>query len=313
LSGEQKVSLALVGFVLRRVGLNLRQLFWTYVLTCGIVAMTLFVFGTFILVEINLEHLLKGWGKQVQLNAYLDKNLDPGALQDLLKRVETLPEVERVRHISQEQAWRDFQTALGAQSGLLEGLPRDVLPASFEISLKSAQRDGSVVEKLAERLRKEKAITIVEYPQEWVERLGLIVLAVEWAKWIFGGALLLATFFIVGSTVKLAMLARKDEVEIMQLVGASEELIQAPFVIEGMIQGVVGGMIAVTLLWLAYLSLRNEMPSLGGFLAPLGQLQFLDLNRIALLLTVGWLLGAAASVISLRRFLKTWNTSRGER
>jgi cell division transport system permease protein len=307
------VSLALVGFVLRRVGHNLRQLIWTHVLTCAVVAMALFVFGTFILCEMNLEHLLKGWGEQVQLNAYLDKNLDPGALQDLLKRVETLPEVERVRHISQEQAWRDFQTALGAQSGLLEGLPRDVLPASLEISLKPAQRDSPVVEKLAGRLKQEKAITAVEYPQEWVERLGLIVLAVEWAKWIFGGALFLATFFIVGNTVKLAMLARRDEVEIMQLVGASEELIQAPFVIEGMIQGVVGGMIAVTVLWLAYISLGNEMPSLGGFLAPLGQLQFLDLNRVLLLLGVGWLLGTAGSVSSLRRFLKTWNTSRGER
>jgi cell division transport system permease protein len=307
------MSLVQVGFVLRRVGHNLRQLLWTHVLACGILAMTLFVFGAFILCEINLEHLLKGWGEQVQLNAYLDKNLEPGALQDLLKRVETLPEVERVRHISQEQAWRDFQTALGAQSGLLEGLPRDVLPASLEISLKPAQRDSPVVEKLAGRLKQEKAITAVEYPQEWVERLGLIVLAVEWAKWIFGGALFLATFFIVGNTVKLAMLARRDEVEIMQLVGASEELIQAPFVIEGMIQGVVGGMIAVTVLWLAYISLGNEMPSLGGFLAPLGQLQFLDLNRVLLLLGVGWLLGTAGSVSSLRRFLKTWNTSRGER
>lgn len=307
------MSLAHVGFVLRRVGHNLRQLLWTHVLAGGILAMALFVFGAFILCEINLEHLLKGWGEQVQLNAYLDKNLEPGALQDLLKRVETMPEVERVRHISQEQAWRDFQTALGAQSGLLEGLPRDVLPASLEISLKPAQRDSPVVEKLAERLKQEKAITIVEYPQEWVERLGLIVLAVEWAKWIFGGALFLATFFIVGSTIKLAMLASRDEIEIMQLVGASEELIQAPFVIEGMIQGVVAGMIAVTLLWLVYISLRNEMPSLGGFLAPLGQLQFLDLNRIAMLLAAGWLLGAAASVISLRRFLKTWNISRGER
>lgn len=307
------MSPAQVGFVLRRVGHNLRQLPWTHLLTCGIVAMTLFVFGTFILCEVNLEHLLKGWGEQVQLNAYLDENLDPGALQDLLKRIENLPEVERVRHISEEQAWRDFQTALGAQSGLLEGLPRDVLPASLEISLKPGHRDSPVVEKLAERLRQERAITIVEYPQEWVERLGLIVLAVEWAKWILGGALFLAAFFIVGSTIRLAMLANKDEVEILQLVGASEELIQAPFVIEGMIQGVVGSIIAITLLWLAYIALRNEMSSLAGFLAPLGQLQFLDLKRILLLLAVGWLLGTAASVGSLRRFLKTWDTSGGER
>jgi len=307
------VRLALVGFVLRRVGNNLCQLFWTHVLTCGTVAMTLFVFGGFILFEINLAHLLRGWGEQIQLTAYLDKNMDSASVRDLLKRVEALPEVERVRHITQEQAWRDFQTALGSQSGLLEGLPRDVLPASMEISLKPNQRDGPLIERLAQRLKQEKAITLVEYPQEWVERLGLIVLAVEWAKWIFGGVLFLVTFFIVGSTVKLAMLARKDEVEIMQLVGASEQLIQAPFVVEGMIQGVMGGAISVALLWVAYLSLRNEMPSLGGFLAPLGDLKFLDLTSIALLLAIGWLLGAAASLISLRRFVKTWNTSRRER
>jgi cell division transport system permease protein len=307
------VRIALAGFVLRRVRHNLWQLFWTHVLTCGTVAMTLFVFGAFMLVEINLTHLLKDWGEQIQLTAYLAKNLEPAALQALLKRVETLPEVDRVRHISQEQAWRDFQSALGAQSGLLEGLPGDVLPASLEISLKPARHDGTVVEQLAQRLKQEKAIIIVDYPQEWVERLELIVLAVEWAKWIFGGVLFLATFFIVGSTVKLAMLARQAEVEIMQLVGASEELIQAPFVLEGMIQGMVGGTIALTLLWLGYLSLKNETTSLAGFLAPLGQFQFLDSQNIALLLVIGWLLGATASVVSLRRFLKTWNSSRGER
>jgi cell division protein FtsX len=80
-----------------------------------------------------------------------------------------------------------------------------------------------------------------------------------------------------------------------------------------MIQGMVGGTIALTLLWLGYLSLKNETTSLAGFLAPLGQFQFLDSQNIALLLVIGWLLGATASVVSLRRFLKTWNSSRGER
>jgi cell division transport system permease protein len=305
------VRIALLGFVLRRVRNNLWQLFWTHVLTSGTVAVTLFVFGVFILVEINLAHLLKGWGEQIQLTAYLDKKVDQGDVRDLLKRVEALPEVERVRHISQEQAWRDFQTALGAQSGLLKGLPRDVLPASIEVYFKPSQHDGPIVEQVARQLEQEKAITDVEYPQEWVERLGLIVLAIDWAKWIFGGVLFLATFFIVGSTIKLAMLARKDEVEIMQLVGASEWLIQAPFVLEGMIQGTVGATISIAMLWVAYAFLQNEMLSLGGVVGPSGQLQFFDLKAIALLLAIGWLLGAAASVVSLRRFLKTWNAWRG--
>jgi cell division transport system permease protein len=303
------VTISLIGFVLRRVRSNLRQLFWTHVLTAGTMAMTLFVFGGFMLLEINLQRLLKGWGDQIQIMGYLNNGLPADDVRALIKRVEAMPEVQGVRHISREQAWRDFQAALGSQSGLLDGLPREILPASIEISLKPAQRDGPIVEQLATRLKQEHGVASVEYPQEWVERLALAVLAVEWVKWIFGGVLFLATFFIVGSTVKLAVLARKDEVEIMQLVGASEELIQAPFVIEGMIQGLAGATISIVGLWLAYILVQKELPSIGGFWAPLDELQFLYLDNLALLLVIGWLLGAAGSLISLRRFVRSWNVS----
>jgi len=306
------VKLALLGFVFRRVRNNLWQLLWTHILTAGTVAMTLYIFGGFVFLEINLRQLLKVWGDQIQITAYLDKSVGEKEVHSLVKRVEAFPEVERVRHISQEQAWRDFQTALGSQSGLLDGLPREVLPASLEISIKSAHRDGPVVEQFAQRLKQEKEIAIIEYPQDWIERLGLIVLGIEWAKWIFGGGLFMATYFIVASTVKLGMLARQDEIEILQLVGASEDFIQAPFVLEGMIQGVVGATISVALLWVTYQFLRNELPSLGGFLTPLGQVQFLDLKSMALLLAIGWLLGAAGSLFSLRRFIRTWKASRGQ-
>ena len=303
------MKLSLLGFVLRRVRGNLRQLFWTHMLTAGTIAMTLFVFGGFMLVETNLQKLLKGWGKQIQITAYLHGDAADDGVTNLLERVRAMPEVERVRHVSREQAWRDFQTALGTQSGLLDGLPRDVLPSSLEISLKPAHREGPAVEELAERLKKENDIASVEYPQEWTERLGLVVLVIEWIKWIFAGVLFLATFFIVGSTVKLAVLARQDEVEIMQLVGASEELIQAPFVIEGMIQGLAGASIAIAGLGTAYFFLKKELESMGGLLAPLAELRFLDLNGVVLLLAIGLFLGAAGSLISLRRFVRTWHAS----
>ncbi|HWP23104.1 MAG TPA: ABC transporter permease, partial [Candidatus Binatia bacterium] len=241
---------ALLGFVFRRVLSSLRQLLSVHLLTAGTVAMTLYIFGVFVLVEINLQRLLKGWGDEIQVTAYLDKRSDQAAVEGLAQRVGAFPEVQGVRLTSQEQAWRDFQAALGSQSGLLDGLPRDVLPASLEISLKAGHRDGPAVEQFVARLRQEKQIVSVEYPQEWVERLELVVLGVEWAKWIFGGALFLTTFIIVGSTVKLAMLARRDEIEIMQLVGAAEEVIQSPFVLEGMLQGLTGASLSVALLGL---------------------------------------------------------------
>jgi len=303
------VKLSLIGLVFRQVRSSLRHLCWTHLLTSVTVALTLFVFGAFMMLQVNLEQLLSGWGDQIKITAYLGRDVAPAGLQPLLKRIESLPEVQRVRYTSQAQAWRDFRIALGAQSGLIEGLPHDILPASIELSIKSGYRDSSTIEQLAQRLRTEKEIASVEYPQRWVEWLGLIVLAIEWAKWIVGGVLFLATFFIVGNAVKLAIYARRDEVEIMQLVGASPGLIQAPFVLEGMLQGLVGAAASLAALWGVYAVVGEQTELFTALILPIGHLRFLDLERSMLLLATGWLLGAAGSIFSLRRIVKTWRGS----
>ena len=296
-----------LGLVGRRVCSSLRARFWTHVLTAGTLAITLFVFGSFMLLEKNLQHLLKGSGDQIQINAYLDKDLDPADVSLLRDKIQNLPEVERVRHISQERAWKDFRAALGAHSNVLEGLPEDVLPASFEIFVRPAYRDAPLVEALANRLRKEAGLATVDYPQEWVDRLSLVVLAVQWTKWAVGGILFIATFIIVRSTLRLAILAQKDEIEVMQLVGAPEELIQAPFVVEGMIQGILGAGLSVLGLWSLVLFLRDQIPAPIGLFGSLGPVQFIDWRGIAFIVTIGWLLGALGSLFSLRRSVKRWS------
>ena len=300
------MSWSQMSFVVRRASSNLRELLWTHVLTSGTMAMTLFIFGSFMLLETNLQSLLKGWGDQIQLNAYLERGLGDSETESLLNRVRALPEVLRVRHITQEQAWRDFHAALGAQSNVLDGLPADVLPSSLEIAVRPAFRDTPLVERLAARLKQEKGITLVEYPRDWIDRLSLLVLAVEWVKWILAGGLFAITFFIVGSTVKLAILARRDEIEIMQLVGSSRTMIQAPFVLEGMVLGLVGGALAVAGLWGAFELARQKFSLSGGMWGAPNQWQFLDINGMALILLLGWFLGSAGSLFSLRSFIRTW-------
>ena len=226
-----------------------------------------------------------------------------------MKHIEAMPEVAHARYISHAEARRDFQAALGPQSGLLDGLPADVLPASIEITLKPEERSEASVSRLAARLRDDHDVASVEYPQQWIEKLELAALVVGWAKWVFGGALFLATFFVVRSTVRLALLTRRDEVEILQLVGAPEELIQAPFVLEGLIQGVIGAGLAVAALWGFYLLLQDQIALFSTFLAPFGRLQFLPLERLALLVAIGLLLGTAGSLFSLRGFIRTWHAS----
>jgi len=294
------------GLVGRRVYSSFRSRLWTHTLVIGTIATALFVFSAFMMAEENLQSLLKKWGDQLQINAYLSKALTPAQITLLQDRIQSFPEVERVHYISREQAWKEFRAALGPQSNLLEGLPQDVLPPSFEIFVKPFHRDSPLVEALASRLRKEKAVTAVEYPQESVDRLSLGILIVEWAKWAIGAILFVVSFFIVGSVVRLGIAARKDEIEILQWVGASEELIQAPFVIEGMIQGIIGASLSLLCLWTLWLLLRDQLSIPFGLFGSPGQLQFIDWRGIALVVTMGGLLGASGSLFSLRRFMKTW-------
>jgi cell division transport system permease protein len=269
--------------------------------------MTLFIFGGFLLIQENLHGLLRGWGNQVQIFVYLQNGFPTGEVNLLVQRVRSYAEVENVRYVSKGEAWKQFEKALGAQSGMLEGLPTNILPSSLEISLKRSHRNRASVVGVAQRLSGEKGIGEVEYPEDWMDKLSLLVLGVQWAKWILGGFLFVATLFIVGSTVKLAILARRDEIEIMQLVGASQRLIKAPFVVEGMIQGIVGASFSLLFLWILFFFLSAQLPSSFGIFISQDQLHFLDSRGILLLLLLGWTMGAGGSLFSLRRFLKTWS------
>lgn len=300
------MKVAQLSFVFHRVVKSLRELVWTHMLTAGTMAVTLFIFGGFLLLQENLQGLLRGWGSQLQIFAYLDDGLASTTFQSLLRQVRSLPEVETARFVSKQEAWETFKKALGAQSGVLDGLESNILPSSLEIALKKQYRQHTSVEELAKRLKRLEGVTDVEYPGEWLEKLSLLMLGIQWTKWILGGFLFIATLLIVGSTVKLAILARRDEIEIMQLVGAPNGLIKAPFVVEGMIQGFAGASLALLLLWLLFLFMGLRLPSSFGISIPRDQLHFLDLGRVSLLLFLGWAMGAGGSFFSLRRFFRSW-------
>ncbi|MFQ5916623.1 MAG: cell division protein FtsX [Candidatus Binatia bacterium] len=299
------MSLSQILFVFQRVLRSLKELLWTHILTSGTMAMTLFVFGGFLLLQENLSGLLKGWSSQLQIFAYIEEGLNRSEIESVQGQVRSYPEVESVRYVSKKEAWEKFKGDLGAQSGVLEGLDAAILPSSLEIAVKRSHRQRASLVDLANRLKSVEGVGEVEYPEVWMEKLSLLLLGVQWAKWIFGGFLFMASLFIVGSTVKLAIMAREDEIEIMQLVGATDGMIKAPFVIEGMIQGLVGAFFSLIFLWLLFLFLNVRLPPSLGILIPGDQLRFLDIWQALFLLLLGWLLGAVGSLFSLRRFLRT--------
>jgi cell division transport system permease protein len=297
------VKISQVVFTYQRVAKSLKELVWTHLLTAGTLAMTLFVFGGFLIVQENLQGLLKGWGRQIEVFAYLNEGLSAADYQALVAEVRSYPEIESVRYVSKERAWEEFKKSLGSQSGLLDGLDRDILPSSLEVTLRPEYREHSSVESLAKRLKSLRGVSEVEFPQEWVEKLNFLLWGVQWAKWIVGALLFIATFLIVGNTAKLAILARKDEIEIMRLVGAGTGLVRAPFIIEGMMQGLAGAAFALLLLGAFFAFIEFQLgPALRFYLAE-EELRFLNGQGAALLLALGWVLGTSGSIFSVRRYL----------
>jgi len=297
------MTLTLVFFVVRRVLKSLRELFWTHLLTSGIMAMTLFVFGGFLLIQQNLSGFLKGWSDEFKVFAYLSEDVTPARLASIRTLISGYPEVENVRYVSKEDAWNTFEQGLGSQSGILEGLSPNILPASLEIEIDDSARQRQVVTQLAGRLESVPGIQEVEYPETWIEKVRLLIAGIEWVKWILGGFLFLVAFLIVVSTIKLAIMARRDEIEIMQLVGATNGLIKAPFVLEGMIQGVFGACFALVLLrGLFSLVTADPLAPLSPMIA-VDQLVFLRPQESAFILFLGWLLGTGGSILSVKRYL----------
>ncbi len=294
---------AFVLFVAGRVAGSLKDLFWTHLLTAGIMAMTLSVFGGFLIVQGNVGRLVKGWSAEVQVFAYLKDGVDAAAAEAMRARVAAYPEVRGVSYVSKERAWEGFKKTLGAQSGILDGLEADALPASLDVELRSAYRSRDAVLGLAQRLGALDGVHDVEYPETWLEKVRLLMAGIEWLKWALGGFLFLVALLIVGSTIKLAIVARQDEIEIMQLVGAADGLIRAPFVIEGMIQGLVGAALALVILQGSFALLTAELLAPFGSLVAVEEFAFLDAPQCVLLVAMGWLLGTAGSMLSVKRFL----------
>ena len=254
------------------------------------------------LVQENLRRVVAGWSSGIQLFAYLDSGIAATEVESLSSRVGRYPEVERARFVSQSEAWESFKKSLGNQSAILDGVSADSLPASFEIRLKATARDPASVANVARRLRAEKGVTQVDYPEEWTDKLNLLLITIESAKWTLGGLLLIAALLIVVNSAKLAVAARREEIEIMLLVGAPPASVRLPFVIEGIAQGLAGATLSLLLLGMLFYLASAELP---GALAAFGvrEIRFLDPGMWSALLLLGCAIGAGGSLFALRRHL----------
>lgn len=290
-------------FIMRALR-NMRQ--WPFLCSASILTMAvaLATVATFFLVVVNIEQLAQRWTKEIQIIAYLQKPPAQKNIAILMQSLKRIPEVESIKYVSPLDAMRRFKNHLGEDASLLQGVNRDLLPASFELSLKPEFRNQPGIKTVIEKLENLLEVDDLRYGQKWLERFNNFVRMLRFVGIVLGGFLLFAALFIVSNTIKLTLYARRDELEIMALVGATMRFIKIPFLLEGAIQGLLGGLLSLAFLALSFVLILSH--SVDSFwLTPTDfELVFLTLQQQILLVVAGVLLGVLGSFSSLRRFVR---------
>ena len=216
------------------------------VVTIGV---TLVLVGAFALLLRNMEELLDQFGDDLRVTAYLESDVSGEALRALEDRVRAIPGVKDVEALSQDEALERFRASVGSGSALLDGLDVNPLPASLEISLLDDRRSAEGMEAVASAIEGLAGVESLSSGRDWVEGYLRAVALVRGVGVGLGIILALATLLIVANTIRLGIYTRRDELEILSLVGASRPFVQTPFLLEGLVQGAAGGAIALGLLY----------------------------------------------------------------
>jgi len=213
------------------------------------IGVCLVLVGAFLLLLRNMEDLLGDFAGDLRVTAYLEAGLPQAARSALALQVQGLVGVESVRLVSEEEAMQRLRAGVGRGAAFLEGLDENPLPASLEISLAEADRSAAGMRGLTQALSAFPGVDDVSSGQDWVEGYLRAIALVRGLGIGLGLILALATLLIVANTIRLAVLARRDELEILALVGAGRSFVSMPYLLEGLVEGACGGALALVLLY----------------------------------------------------------------
>ena len=255
------------------------------------IAFSLFAFGLFGLVALNIRQALARLEDRVEIRAFLGDGTASEAAAAALGDITSFPEVASAALVTPAQALDRARKELGEFNDIFDA---GLLPSSIDIRLKPGYRDPEHVRAVAARIRSYDFIEDVRFGEEWVEKLHQIRNVATLAGTALGLTFAIVAVIIIGSTIRMAILARGREIAIMRLVGATDGFIRAPFLIEGTLKGALGGVLALFLTWAT-----NEVIGRVAFSAA-----FFDVRLSILGIVAGAMIGLAGSAFSVGRHLR---------
>ena len=273
--------MAPLSYFVREATISFRRGRASTVLAIATIAVALLVLGAFLLVTSSLDRLMAGWSESAEMSVYLRDDLseEQRAAIELALGGDAL--VERREFVSKAEAAQRFRRDFPDLASAADGLAASPLPSSFELRLRAKGMAPAEVDRLARSMSQMAGVADVRYDRQWLDRLSRVVGALRWLGMALASALAIAAGLTVAAVVRLSMVGRQDEVEIMALVGAPFSAIRGPFVLEGVLEGGIGALVALAVLRAAYELVRWRLagdipgldPSLIRFLSPFAMLE----------------------------------------
>jgi cell division transport system permease protein len=262
------------------------------------IAFSLFTVGLFGLVAINLRQALRGLEERVEIVAFVLRGTPAESITLATQDIAAFPEVRDVVFVTEQQALARARSELVEFRDAYRDLQVNPLPASIEVRLREGFRDAATVELVADRLRGFGFVDDVRFGRDWIQRLDQIRNVTGIVGLVIGLAFAVVAIVIIGVTIRLTILQRAREIAIMRLVGATNWFIRGPFLLEGALKGLMGGLLSLVLCYAGYILFRDNT---GG---PFAGLLFFRPEHMVVLILFGVLLGLAGSLVSVGRHLR---------
>ena len=267
------------------------------------IMLALSILGTILISALTLnQYVVDLKGKVDQVILYLKPEAEEAQIEEIQKSLEENKLITNVKFKSSKDALEEYKKTIGeSDSYILEGLEK-ALPPSFVVSLKELD-DADAFAKEANGM---EDIVKVEYYKDTVDRVMRISKYVHIGGAVGVGALVIISIFIISNTIKLTVYARKNEIEIKKYIGATNRVITGPFIVEGLVFGLIGSILAFVAIYFGYGYIFSRFSdsvqrTLAGYLIPM---EFLKLDILVIFLTLGGGIGTIGSLISIRRYLK---------
>ena len=294
------MKLSTAEYFLHEVAISLRRKNLMSFASIGTVAVSLFVLGVFLILVLNFNRLAGTLESQVQISVYFNDEATASKQREVASAIQGMQGISSIHYVSRAEAMERLRERLGDQKYLLDSLEdENPLPDSLEIVVKRPD----MVETAAKAISKMEGVEEAKYGQDVIEHLFDITRLVR----IFGLALMVllaaATIFIIANTIRLTVFARRKEIAIMKYVGATDWFIRWPFILEGMVLGLIGGILAAIALRSFYAAMAAKIYSTLTFFPLMPQYPFMNYVAVAIILS-GMIIGTIGSAISLKRFLQ---------